>query len=502
MSRIHSQAFRNKVVSADEAAALIENGDTIGFSGFTGAGYPKEFPVALARRAKAIHDTGEEFRIRMFTGASTAPELDGALAEADAVSFRMPYQSDPIMRRKINEGSSDYSDIHLSQSAVQVRQNFLGKLDFAVIEVSAIRQDGTAIPSSSVGNNAVYLEKAEKIILEVNEWQSLELEGMHDIYDRFRLPPDRLPIPMTHPGDRIGDIYYRIDPTRVVAVVESAAADRNTPFAAPDEVSKAIADHYLDFLIHEVEQRRLPHNLLPLQSGVGNVANAVLTGLKDGPFDNLVSFTEVVQDGMVDLIDSGKLRVASATAFSLSPGYATRMNAEAKQYRQHIVLRQQEISNHPELVRRLGVLACNGMIEADLYGNINSSHIMGSKMQNGIGGSGDFARNAYISAFVSPSTAKKGDISAIVPMVSHHDHTEHDTAVVITEQGVADLRGLSPQKRARLIIEKCAHPDYQPILLDYFERACKTANSQHTPHNLREAHDFHVRFLETGSMKP
>ncbi len=502
MSRIQSQAFRNKVVSADEAAALVDNGDTIGFSGFTGAGYPKEFPLALARRAKAIHETGEEFRIRMFTGASTAPELDGALAEADAVSFRMPYQSDPIMRRKINEGSCHYEDIHLSQSAVQVRQNFLGKLDFAVIEVSAIRQDGTAIPSSSIGNNAVYLEKAEKVILEVNEWQSLELEGMHDVYDRFRLPPDRLPIPLTHPGDRIGDTAYRIDATRVVAVVESASPDRNTPFAAPDAVSEAIAEHFIDFLSNEVDQRRLPPNLLPLQSGVGNVANAVLAGLKNSHFDNLVSFTEVIQDGMVDLIDSGKLRVASATAFSLSPNYANRMNEEAKQYRQHIVMRQQEISNHPELVRRLGVVACNGMIEADLYGNVNSTHIMGSKMQNGIGGSGDFARNAYISAFVTPSTAKKGDISAIVPMVSHTDHTEHDTAVVITEQGVADLRGLSPQKRARLIIEKCAHPDYQPILMDYFERACKTANGQHTPHNLREAHDFHIRFLETGSMKP
>ena len=205
---------------------------------------------------------------------------------------------------------------------------------------------------------------------------------------------------------------------------------------------------------------------------------------------------------MVDLIDVGKMTVASATAFSLSPEYAAKMNDNAASYRESIVLRQQEVSNHPELIRRLGVLACNGMIEADIYGNVNSTHIMGSKMQNGIGGSGDFARNAYISAFVTPSTAKGGAISAIVPMVSHVDHTEHDVAVIITEQGLADLRGLSPRKRARVVIEKCAHPDYRPLLLDYLERAERSGNGLHTPHLLTEAHAFHTRFLETGTMKP
>ncbi|MCC6498073.1 MAG: propionyl-CoA--succinate CoA transferase, partial [Propionibacteriaceae bacterium] len=167
-----------------------------------------------------------------------------------------------------------------------------------------------------------------------------------------------------------------------------------------------------------------------------------------------------------------------------------------------IILRPQEISNHPEMIRRLGVIACNGMIEADIYGNVNSTHIMGSKMQNGIGGSADFTRNAYISAFVTPSTAKGGAISAIVPMVSHHDHTEHDVQVLITEQGLADLRGLSPKQRSKKIIENCAHPAYRPMLQEYYEHSLKVANGMHTPHDLRQAHSWHVRFLETGSMLP
>ncbi|TXI25270.1 MAG: propionyl-CoA--succinate CoA transferase, partial [Roseateles sp.] len=144
----------------------------------------------------------------------------------------------------------------------------------------------------------------------------------------------------------------------------------------------------------------------------------------------------------------------------------------------------------------------NGLIEADIYGNVNSTHVMGSRIQNGIGGSGDFARNAYLSIFMTPSTAKGGAISCIVPMVSHVDHTEHDVQIIVTEQGLADLRGLSPKERAALVIERCAHPDYRPLLRDYFERARRDAPGQHTPHQLGEAFAWHQRYLQQGRMLP
>ena len=501
MSRILSEKYRSKVMSAEEAAKLIKNGDRVGFSGFTGSGYPKALPEALAAEIKAAHDKGDDFQIASYTGASTAPEHDGALAAVDGISMRMPYQSDPIMRNKINAGSSEYYDVHLSHSGPQVRQGFWGNLDVAVVEVAAINADGTAIPSSSVGNNNVYLEKADKIILEVNAWQSIDLEGMHDIYS-MKLPGENVALPINHPGDRIGSKYYDIDWSRVAAVIETDAEDRNSPFKPLDEESKTIANNLLDFLANEVKQGRMPKNLLPMQSGVGNIANAVLVGLNEGPFEQLTSYTEVIQDGMVDMIDSGKLLVASATAFSLSPEAAAKMNDNAKKYREHIVLRPQEVSNNPEAIRRLGVVSCNGMIEADIYGNVNSTHIMGSKMQNGIGGSADFTRNSFISAFVTPSVAKGGAISCIVPMVSHHDHTEHDVQVLITEQGLADLRGKSPKQRAKLIIANCAHPTYRPLLEDYYEHAQKVCSGLQTPHDLRPALSWHQRFLETGTMQP
>ena len=166
-----------------------------------------------------------------------------------------------------------------------------------------------------------------------------------------------------------------------------------------------------------------------------------------------------------------------------------------------MVLRPQEISNSPELARRLGIIAMNTAIEFDIYGNVNSTHIMGSKMMNGIGGSGDFARNGYLTMFFSTSTAKDGAISSIVPFVSHVDHSEHDIDVFVTEQGLADVRGLSPRERAKVIIENCAHPDFKPMLLDYYERACKATKNAHTPHILSEALSWHVRFQVTGTMK-
>jgi succinyl-CoA:acetate CoA-transferase len=499
--RIGFAALRNKVMSAEDAARLIRSGDTLGMSGFTGSGYPKAVPLALADHVTQEQAAGRPFRVRVWTGASTGPELDGALAKANGIEFRLPYNSDPVAREEINRGHMDYADMHLSQVAPMAWQGFLGKLDVAVIEVTRICSDGTLIPSSSLGNNKTWLDRADKIILEVNSWQNPALEGMHDIYYGTALPPHRVPIPLVRPNDRIGTPRLHCDPSRVIAVVETNAPDRNLPFAAPDAAAHAIANHLLEFLRHEVARGRLPATLLPLQSGVGNVANAVLTGLVESPFEEMTAYTEVIQDGMLDLLDAGKLRMASATAFSLSPDAAVRINEHMERYRDRMILRPQEISNHPEIIRRLGCIAMNGLIEADIYGAVNSTHVMGSRIQNGIGGSGDFARNAYISIFMTPSTAKAGKISAIVPQVSHVDHISQDVQVLVTEQGLADLRGLSPKERARTIIAQCAHPDYRPALADYFERAKAGSYGQHAPSLPAEALSWHQRFMETGSMR-
>ncbi|WKD61926.1 Succinyl-CoA:coenzyme A transferase [Corynebacterium ciconiae DSM 44920] len=501
--RIANAKLRGKVMTADEAAQFVNHGDKVGVSGFTGAGYPKVLPTAIAERAKEAHAKGEEYMIDLFTGASTAPECDGVLAEADALRFRTPYQSDPILRGKINDGTTYYADYHLSELGMYVSQGFFGNMDVAIVEVTRITEEGHLVPSSSVGNNVEYLDAADKIIIEVNEWQSENLEGMADIY-RIEPLPNRQPIPITKPGDRIGTTYIDIDVDKVVAVVKTNNEDRNAPFKPLDETSKQIAGNFLDFLEAEVAAGRLAYDKYIMQSGVGNVPNAVMSGLLDSKFENIKAYTEVIQDGMVDLIDAGKMTMASATSFSLSPEYAEKMNAEADRYAKSIVLRPQQISNHPEVVRRLGLIATNGLIEADIYGNVNSTNVTGSRMMNGVGGSADFTRNGFISSFITPSQAKNGDISAIVPFVSHVDHTEQDVKVIITEYGYADLRGLAPRQRVEKIIA-IAHPDYRPVLEEYYSRALEAAKKNktlQTPHDLETALSFHQRFMTHGSMMP
>lgn len=501
MNRITSPELSAKVTTAADAARYIRSGDNVGMSGFTGAGYPKAVPQALAKQISEARAGGEDFQISLFTGASTSAEVDGELAESGGVRMRSPYNSDKTMRAAINSAEVEYVDVHLSHLAQQMWFGFYGNLDVAVIEVAAILPNGLLVPGSSVGNNKSWLDLADRVILEVNDWLPGSYEGFHDVYYGTKIPPHRNPIQLLEPDQRIGDPYLRVDPDKVVAVVKTDAPDRDNAFSAPDEGSRAMAEYIIDFLRHEVRAGRMPENLLPLQSGVGNVANAVLAGLGESEFEHLTSYTEVIQDNLLKLLDSNTLDSISATSFSLSQQEAERFHSQIENYKGRILLRSQEMSNHPELVRRLGVIAINGMVEADIYGHVNSTHVLGSQVLNGIGGSGDFARNAYLNFFVSQSTAKDGAVSSIVPMASHVDHTEHDVHVVVTEQGIADLRGTSPSQRAAKIIDNCAHPDYRDRLHDYYDRAvAEGAGRLHEPHLLDEALSWHVNLRDTGHM--
>lgn len=498
--RIHHTGLQQKICSAEDAAQWIKHDDLVGVSGFTGAGYPKAVPKALADRIKQAHDKGDAFQIRVLTGASTGPQMDGILAEVNGVSYRSSFNTDPKMRARINSGETTYFDMHLGQVAPFFRSGVLGDMDVAIIELSSIRADGTLIASSAVGNNQLWLNSAKKVILEVNHWQPAGLEGMHDIWEVGTTYPQQI-IPIRYPSDRIGVDYMTVDLDKVVAIVETNDHDRNTPFSPPDENAQLIAGHLMDFLKDERKKGRIPQEFLPLQSGVGNVANAVMEAFSKGDFENLTAYTEVIQDGMLAMLESGKMRFASSTSFSLSPEKVHYFNNNIDKFRDKIVFRPQELSNHPEIIRRLGCIAMNAAIEIDIFGNVNSTHIMGTRMMNGIGGSGDFARNSKLTIFMTPSLAKNGAISAIVPMVSRVDHASMDVHVVVTECGLADLRGLSPRQRAELLIEKCAHPTFKPLLREYYKKGLENT-SMFTPHHLEEALSWHERFVATGSMLP
>jgi len=484
-NRIKNAFLKNKIMSASDASLLIKDGMTIATSGFTPAGYPKVVPLALANRVK---ESKEKFSITLLTGASVGEELDGAFSKERIIKRRFPYQTNRLLRENINIGKIAYSDIHLSHFAQQIRYGFFGEIDIAIIEAVAIDEEGNIIPSTSVGILPTIIEKAKAIVVEINENHPIELEGIHDIYQP-QDPPYRKPIPLIRPEDRIGTTYIPTDPSKIKAIVMTDLLDQGSPIVDIDPNSQKIAHHIV----------KLPINLLPLQSGVGGVANAVLSGLLNSSFEKLDFYSEVIQDSVLDLIDYGKFRVASGTSLTLSPKGQQRFIENLKKYKEKIILRPQEISNNPEIIRRIGSISMNTAIEADIYGNVNSTHIMGTNIVNGIGGSGDFTRNAYLSIFVTPSIAKNGNISCIVPMVSHIDHTEHDVQIIVTEQGLADLRGLSPRERAETIISNCVHPNYRPELESYFEESKRRGG--HTPHIIERSLSWHQRFFEKGSMK-
>lgn len=492
--KVRYAKLRDRIATPGEAASLVKDKMTVATSGMARAGYPKTFPTALAERGRS----GEKLKIDLYTGASVGEELDGQLSSLDMIEKRLPYQSIKSIRDSINKRKIKFIDQHLSHTGEQVGYGFLGKIDMAVIEALAITEEGGIIPTTSVTNSPVYALEAESIVVEINTAQSPELEGVHDIYIPEN-PPYRREIPLYRSQDRIGLPYIKVPPEKIRYIIGSDIPDNPYSLAVPDQVSLGIARQLCTFLQGEVRAGRLPENLLPVQGGVGTIGNAILEGLAE--FTGVEVYSEVLQDNVFKLMEEGKISAASGCAITLSPEGQKRYLPRIGLFKDNLVLRPLGISNHPELIRRLGVIAINTAVELDIYGQVNSTHVMGSKMLNGIGGSGDFARNGSLSIFVTPSTTKNGSISCIVPMVTHVDHTEHDVMVVITEQGIADLRGLSAEERAEAIIENCAADQYRPLLKEYFREASdKSGGNQ--PHLLDKAFQWHLRLQETGSMLP
>ncbi|MDR3341059.1 MAG: succinate CoA transferase [Candidatus Symbiothrix sp.] len=484
-------------ITAEEAARLLKDNDVIGFSGFTAAGCPKAVTKELAKIAEEAHAAGKSFKVGYYTGASTGDSIDGALSRAHAIKFRSPYQSNGDMRKELNNRDAHYFDLHLSELQQYLRYGFLQKPDWAILEACDITDDGKIYLTSGVGIAPTIARLADRIIIELNKYHPKELAGIHDIYEPAD-PPVRREIPVYKPSDRIGLPYIQVDPAKIVGIVETDFPNEVGAFTPSDEVTNQIGRNVAEFLSREMKVGRIPAAFLPVQSGVGNVANAVLGAMganKDIPPFEI--YTEVIQDSVVTLMKEGNVKFASGCSLTLSTPALEEIYNNLSEFKAKLLLRSQEISNSPEIARRLGLISINTALEADIFGNINSTHVLGTKMMNGIGGSGDFCRNAYLSIFTAPSTAKDGKISAIVPMVSHMDHSEHSVKILITEHGIADLRGKSPIQRAEEIINNCVDPQYKGLLKDYLNLGQKG----HTPQNMASALAFHDTFNKKGDMR-
>lgn len=470
------------VVDAATAAAAVPSQASMLVSGFGSVGYPKAVPLALA-------ESDRDLSLTVVSGGSVGEEIDIALVEADAIERRFPYQARPPIREAVNKGTIAFQDRNIAALGDEVQYGELAGTDVAVVEALAIGEDWL-IPTSSIGQTPAYIESADSLIVEVNTTTPMAVERFHDIYRPGR-PPYREPIPLTDPGGRISDARIEFDPDKLTAVVESDYRDESYSFRDPTASDLAIADNLRVFLEAEVERSPLYQDSLRIQFGVGSLGNALMGVLGEADIGDrdLIYFGEVIQDGLLDLIDDGVLESASATSLALSAEGQDRLFENVDRYAEDIVLRPADLSNSPTLVDRFGVASVNSALEVDIYGNTNSTHVNGSQVINGIGGSGDFFRHSPLAILALPSTAAGGDISRVVPMVPHTDHTEHDLDVVVTEQGVADLRGTSPRERASALVTNCAHPSFRDDLSDYLDAA--TERGGHIPHDLDRALSWH-----------
>lgn len=481
---------------------MIQNGQTLGLSGFTPAGTAKSIPEALARKAHVEHEQGRPFQVNVFTGASTGQSCDGDLADEHALDFRAPYTTNSDFRKHVNMGEIHYSDLNLSNMATQIRQGYLGPVHWADIEACAIEKVGDKARiylTAAGGISPTIARLAEKgVFVELNSFHSPKSIGIHDVYE-IEDHPYRKPIMITKASDRIGLPYVEVSADRILGVVECNVPDEARSFKAADPITTQIGQNVADFLLDNLKKGLIPPTFLNLQSGVGSGANAVLGALgKCEQVPNFNIFTEVLQDAPVKLMEEGRVLSASCCSLTVTNECLRDIYDNMDFFRDKLVLRPSEISNNPEVIARIGVCSLNTAIEADIYGHVNSTKICGTKMMNGIGGSADFTNNAYLSIFTCGSTTKGGAISSIVPFASHIDHTNHFIDAIITERGVADLRGKCDMDKAKAIIE-VAHPDYQPLLKDYMRIAERYGG--HTHHCLSAAFAMHDTYLRKGDMR-
>lgn len=488
-NRIKCLELQKRKMTAAEAAAIIEKDMLVAFGGYTSSGYPKKIAQELVNRK----NTEEDFTIRMLTGANTG-SLDTILSEANIITWRAPMIESKTIAKQVNSGRVHYVEQQMNKMPRWIDNDVFGKIDVAVVEALYITEDGGIVPTSSVGMVPHFLEKAEKIIVEVNTAQPMALDGMHDIY----LPERKQPIPLTDAAEKIGKPYMKVDINKIHAIIESDELDKAVSVGESKQQTLQITENLIRFLQAEVSH--MPEGkLLPLQTGFGNLATEIARGLGKSDFEDLTFFCGGITEAILDLIAAGKVRAASTGSIQMTPKAVQLLEEQPELFRSKIILRNGDITNQAETIGRMGIIALTSGVEMDIYGNVNSSHIAGIQVVNGLGGGANFAQNAALSILLLHSENKGGAISTIVPMVSHQDICEHDIDVVITENGVADLRGKDDMQRAQSIIENCAGPHFKDVLQAYFDRAREEVGGHH-PQLLAEAFSWHIRLKETGKM--
>ena len=289
------------IITAQEAAMYINDGDGVGISGFTLSGTPKTVLPQVAKRAEEAHAAGKPFKINLYSGASTGDSIDGVLTRANAIRFRAPFISNPTVRGAINAKEIEYCDLHLSLMAQDLRYGYMGKVNIAILEAIDITPDGKVYLTTAGGIGQTVANLADRIIIERNTYH--RTMGLHDVYEPLD-PPYRKEIPIFKASDRVGRPYVQVDPKKVIGIVEVHMPNEQVVFKELDPVTRKIGENVVNFITANIKNGIIPREGLPIQSGIGNVANAVLKGLEEcSEIPPLDLYSEVLQDSVRKLME-------------------------------------------------------------------------------------------------------------------------------------------------------------------------------------------------------
>jgi len=491
-SRVKDVDLLDKVMDAEDAVRkFVAGSKAIAISGMTGTGYPKVVPRAMS---EYVERAGERFDVVVYGAGTVGVDLEEYLSRI-GVRRRFPIgASAEVTRKLVNSREFEAYDMWLTEYSRWLRDDVLTRrfsgIDIAIVEATGVTEEGLVL-GTSVDAIPVFIEKAGGVIVELSLVKPYML-GLHDIY----VPRINEVIPVRSVLDRIGDRVVKVPKSKVMAVVPSTIDDQRGAYSPGGDIDRRVVENIVDFLSKEAsEDPNLRTDYVTLQPAAGPIASLLADRIHEIGF-SLSIWGEIASVRWLKTL-SGNVKAISGSAIYTLPG-DERLREEfyesIDEFKDRVVLRPQAISNSPEIISRFYHINVQQAIEVDVYGQVNITYI-GDRFIVGVGGSGDHAKASYITIVALPSITGSG-LPRVVPLVYHVDLVDHDVDIIVTDQGWADLRGLSPLEKARAIIEECAHPSYKDILWDYLETVVKKTG--HRPVDLRKAVEFREKLFASG----
>lgn len=426
------EMYKDKITTAAKAIEAIRDNDYVVFS--HAAGVPQEVSRELMAQKEKFHNVHIYHMLSIGKGEYLQPEAEGHFRH---ITNFVGGNS----RQAIAEDRADFIPCFFYEAPKMFGEVF--PVNVAVVQVSPPDKDGYCSFGVACDYTKPAADKAAIVIAELND-QMPYVGGDNKIH----ISQLDYIIPCSNP-------LFEIQPPQIT------------------DVEKEIGKHCASLVADGST----------LQLGIGAIPDAVLLFLKDKK--DLGIHTEMFSDGVIELVEAG---VITGKAKTLHPGklVATFLMGTRKLYdfvnnNPDVEMYPVNYVNDPWIVaKNEKMVSINSCIEVDLMGQV-ASETIGLKQFSGTGGQVDYVRGVAlspggISIMAIPSTASKGKMSRIVPFLAEGaavTTSRNDVDYVVTEYGIAKLKGKTLKERAQNLI-RIAHPDFRGMLQEEYNKRFKS----------------------------